>query len=137
MRYLMARSLEFLLGVLLLVAGFLKMADPGSFADSLRMYHLLPSAWIPWVALGLPPVEVITGLALVFRRCRLGARWLAFALYLAFWVAMAQAVLRGIDVSCGCFGEVSWDRTNLRKVLENTLWLLASLFVLRLGEKRR
>lgn len=137
MQYRLARFLELLLGTLLVVAGVLKLMDPPAFGQSLAMYHLLPPALVPWVALALPPLEVATGLGLVFRRARFGARWWALVLYLAFWGAVLQAVVRGIDVSCGCFGEVSWDRTNLRKVVENTLWLLAAVYVIRFGEKRR
>ncbi len=120
------RALEILLGVLLLVAGLLKLPNPQLFADQLLAYHLFPGAWIPWIAVFLPALEVVVGLALVFRRFRFGARLWAFLLFAGFWVAVLQAAVRGIDTTCGCFGAASWEHTDWRKVLENTLWLLAS-----------
>ena len=53
------------------------------------------------------PAECIAGLGLVFsRRVRLFAGAVA-VLLVVFLVALSQAALRGLDVSCGCFGGVS------------------------------
>jgi len=50
---------------------------------------------------------MICGLALIFRRLYSGALALLLALLLVFIGASIAAKVRGIDISCGCFGRVS------------------------------
>ena len=58
--------------------------------------------------------------------------WLATALMVVFTVAVAQAVARGLDFECGCFGTADGSRVGARKLLENTgLTILAAISGLR------
>jgi hypothetical protein len=59
-----------------------------------------------------------------------GALSLTFGLMALFFVAVLQAVLRGIDGSCGC-GTPGEDLLSWTKVLENTLFLLMAFVVWR------
>ena len=59
------------------------------------------------LALYLPWLEIICGLALVLRRLYSGALALLLALLLVFIGASFAAKARGIDITCGCFGHVS------------------------------
>ncbi|MET0384533.1 MAG: MauE/DoxX family redox-associated membrane protein [Polyangiales bacterium] len=90
-----------------------KLIDPGSFAADIENYRVVPDAWAGHIALYLPALELVIALALLWPRYRQGAALLATGCLLAFGVAMAQARVRGIDLSCGCFGaafesKVSW-----------------------------
>jgi putative oxidoreductase len=90
-----------------------KLIDPGSFANDLLNYRMLPEALVGLFALFMPALELIIALALLWPRFQRGAALLSGALLLTFAVAMAQARIRGIDLSCGCFGaafesKVSW-----------------------------
>ncbi|HEU4410412.1 MAG TPA: MauE/DoxX family redox-associated membrane protein [Polyangiaceae bacterium] len=93
------------LGALFLVAGALKLRDPYAFALEIANYQLFP-ALAPWLAAALPATEIVVGVALVAGPrpwARAGA--LAAALLLgAFTVAATSAVVRGVNISCGCFG---------------------------------
>ena len=59
------------------------------------------------LALYLPSLEIICGLALIFRRLYSGALVLLLALLIVFIGASFAAKARGIDITCGCFGHVS------------------------------
>lgn len=95
------------LGLLLLYAGAIKIADPASFAEEVANYRMVPEL-APLVAAALPPVEIVVGLVLIFAPAKnawLPAAALASGLMmLVFLVGVTQVVLRGIDTSCGCFG---------------------------------
>jgi hypothetical protein len=93
------------LGALLIIAGALKLGDPTAFAVDITNYRFLPSL-APWLAATLPTVEIATGLGLLAPsgEWRRAAALVAAGLMAAFTVATAQAVGRGINVSCGCFG---------------------------------
>jgi putative oxidoreductase len=110
---LVSRVLCVLVAIVFAAAAVPKLIDPGSFANDLLNYRILPEALVGWFALFMPALELVIALALLWPRFQRGAALLATALLVSFAVAMAQARIRGIDLSCGCFGaafesKVSW-----------------------------
>jgi hypothetical protein len=97
--------LRIALASLLIFAGVAKLADPTAFALEIVNYRLL-SSLAPILAVTLPMIEIVLGLALVAspRAWRRAAAAAVAALMVIFTVAVAQVVARGINVSCGCFG---------------------------------
>ncbi len=90
-----------------------KLVDPAQFAESIANYHLLPTAVIGPLAAGLPVLELVVAAALLVGVHARGAALVAIALLVVFAGGMAQAILRGIDLDCGCFGaatraQVTW-----------------------------
>src|SRR5204863_3296708 len=55
---------QFVLAALFVVAGVLKIGDPPGFAHELHNYRLVPGAAVNAIALVLPWLEVVTGVAL-------------------------------------------------------------------------
>lgn len=95
---------RFVLATLFALAAVPKLLDPTSFARDVENYHLLPPELVALVAVLLPPVELVLALALVTGVHARGAAILTGGLLLAFAGGMAQAIARGIDLDCGCFG---------------------------------
>ena len=91
-------------GVAFVWAGVVKLADPGAFEEGLINYRMLPAGLIAPVAVTLPAIEVAAGLCLIVGFLARGAALLATGLLAIFTVSIVQAVLRGINVECGCFG---------------------------------
>jgi len=101
-----AAAARLLVGAVFLASGLEKAAmPPEEFAAIIQGYWLLPpSAHLP-LALALPPIEVLTGLALLAGYNYRGFSAAAGGLFLAFIVALASTLLRGIPLpDCGCFG---------------------------------
>lgn len=99
------------MAALLLLAGGLKLLDPQTFLFDLANYQLLPEVLLGPVAYALPVLEVLVALALFHPDYEDAAWLLAAGMFLAFGLAVGSAVVRGLDVSCGCFGAaltVSW-----------------------------
>lgn len=84
-----------------------RLLDPMEFARDIDNYKILPWTICVGLALYLPWLEVICGLALIFRRWYSGALTILFALLLVFIGATIAAKTRGIDITCGCFGHLS------------------------------
>ena len=109
------RTIGLLVGALFIFAGLTKMVDfqpfrvldPMDFARDIDNYKILPWWMSVRLALYLPWLEIICGLALVFRRLYSGALALLLALLIVFIGASFAAKARGIDITCGCFGHVS------------------------------
>jgi uncharacterized membrane protein YphA (DoxX/SURF4 family) len=91
------------------VAGAIKLPDPGTSVQAVRAYQLLPSGIVPTVGQLLPMVEIVIGLTLVVGLLTRGAAVLSALLYLAFIVAIASVWARGITIDCGCFGGGGFD----------------------------
>jgi putative oxidoreductase len=106
-RGIACRIAPILLGALFIYAGAVKLLDPVRFAGDIENYHLLPWPVGVRLAFYLPWLEILCGLALIFRRLYSGALVLVFALMLVFIGATISAKVRGLDISCGCFGHVS------------------------------
>jgi uncharacterized membrane protein YphA (DoxX/SURF4 family) len=96
--------LRLVIGGAFLYAGYLKIREPQAFADSIASFKLLPSELINLMAMGLPPLEVILGVMLATgwrgRVASLGV----LVLSIIFAFALGQALMRGLQVDCGCFG---------------------------------
>lgn len=110
------------LGGLFVVTGALKLADPSAFAVEIHNYQLFP-ALAPILAATLPAMELAIGASLVA-----GPRpWLragalsSLALMAVFTVAVGSAALRGINISCGCFGAGSGPITWMTVARDLTL----------------
>jgi putative oxidoreductase len=102
---LLAMAMRLALGGLFVVAGLLKLRDPAGFAQEIVNYDLAP-VLAPYLAIALPAVEVVAGLALIafppaWRRA--GAVTVA-GLMLMFLVATLVVIARGVNIECGCFG---------------------------------
>lgn len=113
----------FLAGVFL-YTGAVKAWDPGAFVLNVRSFQMLGDPWAAWVALGLPWLEVWTGLALLLGGWARGALLVSAGLSVAFIAAFVQAWVRDLDVTCGCFGK-SENKTNFVAALAIDFSLLA------------
>lgn len=88
-------------------AGVLKIADPLEFAQSIENYQVFPHFVAFFIALFLPWIEVLSGSLLIFGPLRRSSALLISLMLVGFIGLVGQAVLRGIDTSCGCFGSFS------------------------------
>ncbi len=124
-------------GGIFLAAGVLKVRDPLRFASDISNYALLPWSLGVRVALFLPWLEILCGLALIFQRLFDGAIVLTLAMTVLFIGVTVWARAQGIDVSCGCFGTVSSNLTLTWHLALNggILAALIALWLLRRGSR--
>jgi putative oxidoreductase len=114
-------------GLLFIAASYYKILSPGAFAHQIYNYKLLPVWAINPLAITLPWLQLFCGLALIFNRGARGASLLAVLMILTFQAALASALLRGLNIACGCFktgGEAATWKTFGRDFLflVLTLW---------------
>jgi uncharacterized membrane protein YphA (DoxX/SURF4 family) len=101
------RIVDLIIAAIFIYAGALKALDPVQFAHDIDHYKILP--WTIGVALAfyLPWLEIFCGVALIFRVFYRGALAILTALVVIFLGATIAAKLRGLDITCGCFGHAS------------------------------
>lgn len=120
------------LGAVFLWASLDKLADPAAFAEAIFNYRMLPLSIINAVALGLPFLEAACGaLLLIGLLCDSCALILAI-LCGSFALATTSAIMRGLDISCGCFHSQGPSLNWLSPLLDLALLGLA-VSILRSG----
>lgn len=92
------------LGALFIWAAVTKLPDMAAFAQDVANYRVVPAALVPFVASAVVGIELLAGLALVAGVMTRAAATVIAGLLAVFTVFLAQALLRGIDLRCGCFG---------------------------------
>ena len=100
---LLVSLLRVALGAVFIVASLDKIQNPEAFATTIANYRLLPYTVINGMAIVLPWLEVVTGTLLVLGVWIRASTTLVWGLLLLFSVAISQALVRGLDISCGCF----------------------------------
>jgi len=93
-----------ILGALFLWASATKVPDMAAFAESVANYRIVPPALVPAAAAAVVGIEIVAGVALLANAWARAAAWLLAALLSVFTAGLASALLRGIDLACGCFG---------------------------------
>lgn len=102
---LIREIVAWLIACVFIYAGLRKGLRPDLFLVDIESYHLVPYRLAYLAAYGLPALEVVAGLALLYRPYRRTGAWVLLGLTVIFMVALTQAWGRGLDISCGCFGK--------------------------------
>jgi putative oxidoreductase len=133
-RNILWRIVDLIVGGVFIYAGALKALDPIRFAIDIDNYKILPWAISVRFAFYLPWLEILSGLALVFRFLYRGGLSILSALVLIFLGATIAAKVRGLDITCGCFGHASQD-WSFPQHLAIDLALLAAIAILLFKDK--
>ncbi|HEX8296673.1 MAG TPA: MauE/DoxX family redox-associated membrane protein [Chthoniobacteraceae bacterium] len=127
-----------IVGGLFIYAGAVKAFETEEFTREIQRYAL-----IPWpdatllLALYLPWLELVAGVAVIVRRLQVGALAILLLLMLMFTAALTSAWTRGLDIECGCFGKSKQSiRTNFPGLLARDLAILAGAGLLLAAEWR-
>ncbi len=131
------RALEIIVGGIFVYAGVLKALDPLRFASDIENYHILPWSISARMAFYLPWLEILCGLALITTRLARGAVAILTALALTFIAATIAAKVRGIDITCGCFGRASQNWSFPAHLAVDLALLIALIFLFRRASDTR
>lgn len=92
-----------------LYAGAVKIVHPRAFQESILDYQLVglvPAALLAW---WLPWFEVLCALSLWWPRFRHAGLAGTTLMVIGFLIILVSAVVRGLSISCGCFGASGHD----------------------------
>ena len=131
MKNLAKAIMRLLLGAILIYASIGKVTNAGDFATALSNYRLLPSSLVLLGSLVIPWLEFILGLLLITGRWLSTVTFMTAVLFLIFTMAHAQAIVRGLDISCGCFElSDSGSKISSLTLFRNILLFSGALFIM-------
>ena len=110
-------------------ASLVKLLNPKVFAHALAQYQLIPDSLLPLVAIGLPAVELLAGLGLIYD-LRISLIIIQLML-LVFILILGYAILNDLDIDCGCFTlDELTERTTVKGAFIRDLLMMAAVFFL-------
>ena len=128
------RIVDLIVAGIFIYAGALKAFDPVQFASDIDNYKILPWPISVAVAFYLPWVEIFCALGLIFRFLYRGALSILTASIVVFTLATIAAKVRGLDITCGCFGHAS-QHWSFPAHLSTNLAILAALVALLVSNR--
>jgi len=117
------------IGGFFLYAAVPKIVEPLAFATSISHYGLMPLWAVNAMALVLPWLELLAGVGLLLGYRTKTSAFVSGILLIAFTAAVAWAVMNGLHIDCGCFGESGGEEVSWLKVGKNTLMLLGCVLL--------
>ena len=123
-------AIRLVLGVVFIYAAVDKIAEPGKFAQNIYNYRMLPDAFINFMALTMPWLEIICGgliIAGVFVR---GSAFLIAFMLLIFIIAISFALVRGLDISCGCFSQEGGHEVAVDLLIRDIAMFIGAVLVM-------
>ncbi len=113
-----------ILGLVFIYASLDKLTHPAAFAQIIDHYHILPYSVLHLLALILPVVEFVVGGSLILGVGTRGAALLTALMTLVFMAGLTSAIIRNLDISCGCFNTDGGHGVGLSLLWRDFLLLL-------------
>ena len=122
-------AIRILIALVFIIASIEKIADPFDFANDIKNYDILSNFLINITAIILPWVELFVGLMILLGIKIKANSILVIIMLLIFNIAVFSAWMRGLNIDCGCYGDVAHQTVGWQKLLENFL-LIGLSFIL-------
>lgn len=124
-----------ILGVVFIYASLEKIQNPAGFAQAIYNYRMVPEALINIMAIALPWLELVCGVLIIVGVFVRGSALLIGAMLAVFIVALSSAILRGLDISCGCFTLEGGRGIAGKTLVEDILLMICVAIALLYGGK--
>ena len=125
------------LGAMFLYSAWSKVQDPGMFQTMVDNYRMLPACTTAIFAVTMSMAELLVGAMFIFTKWTREAAFATGVMIAMFIAALAQAQARGLDISCGCFGESEKGAGALLSAIARDVALLVPTVWLLLKGQRR
>ena len=94
---------RWILGLTFIYASYHKILAPADFAKIIYGYDLFPNEAINVIAIVIPFVELIAGLALILGIYPRAAALIINGMLVAYTIVLSINLIRGHEFDCGCF----------------------------------
>lgn len=117
-------AVRLFIGGLFIYASYYKIVQPADFARSIWYYHMVPGNLINLMAIILPWLELICGIAIIIGLWYRGAVIWMNLMTVMFIIALSIAYARGISIDCGCFKAAAASTNSARDTLIRDIGLI-------------
>lgn len=119
------------LGLVFIYAAIDKIADPYIFAVDIRNYQIIPDALSNILAVLLPWIELICGISLITGFYIRSSALLIASMLVIFIIAIILAVIRGLNIDCGCYHTLNDSaKVSYQKLIEDFIYFIMSVYLI-------
>ena len=130
---------RWILGLTFIYASFDKILSPADFAEIVYGYDLFPHVFINLIAIIIPFLELVAGLALIIGFYPRSSAIIINMMLLAFVAALTINIFRGHEFDCGCFaaGQSGYTGSSEVTVLRDIFYFLCGMLIILFEGNRR
>jgi uncharacterized membrane protein YphA (DoxX/SURF4 family) len=130
---------RWILGGIFIYASIDKIIAPDHFAKIIYGYYLFPEYSINLIAIILPYLEMVTGVAMIAGIYPRSAGIILGALLLFFSIAISINLVRGVEFDCGCFSvdEPGYLLTAKQLLVRDIILFLFSIYLVVFPGERK
>ena len=130
MKSLLLITLRWSIAVIFIVAGITKILNPFTFAEDIDNYRMLPYLLVTIMAIVMPWLEIFSGIFLVVGKLRQGAIFILLLLNVIFLIAITSAIIRGLDITCGCFAITNeGTKVGITRLIQDILLFVSLIYI--------
>ncbi len=131
--------IRWLFGITFMYASYHKIVEPDQFAKIIYGYYLFPEFTINLIAIILPYLELLSGLALILGIYPRSALLILESMLFSFIVALSINFIRGHNFDCGCFSfsEPGYGYSVLTLIVRDVIYFILGLHPLFFTKHRK
>lgn len=122
---------RWILGVTFIYASYHKIISPADFAKIIYGYDLFPSYTINLIAIILPHIELLSGVALIVGIYSRSAIIIVNGMLFFFIIVLAVNLIRGHEFDCGCFSVdgIGHETSAATMLIRDIIYFLLGLYI--------
>jgi len=126
------------LGSIFIYASYHKIIAPDEFAKIVYGYDLFPSETINLIAITIPFIELISGIALIIGIYTRPAVIIIIGMLAAFIIAISINIIRGHEFDCGCFSsDTSQAANSAWQILgRDMIFMMLGIYIFAYGQEK-
>jgi putative oxidoreductase len=127
-----------LLGSIFIYASYHKILAPDEFAKIVYGYDLFPSETINLIAIIIPFIELISGIALIIGIYTRPAAIIIIGMLAAFVIAISINIIRGHEFDCGCFSSDTSQAVNSvwQTLGRDMIFMMLGIYIFAYGQEK-
>jgi uncharacterized membrane protein YphA (DoxX/SURF4 family) len=122
--------LRLVIGITFIAASLDKIAHPKYFADVIYSYKLLPLSLVNLVSAIMPMLELVAGITIILGLWTRESSLVLTGLTFIFIVAISINLIRGLEISCGCFEVISDSMIGIDLLVRDILLFIAGVLII-------
>ncbi len=117
-------------GLMFIVVGIGKINNAAEFAEEIRNYLILPEFLLNIAAISISWIELFVGIFILFGiKIKSSSLLVAFML-IVFTTGVIIAMMKGLNINCGCYAQIASQKVGFPKVFENIGLFILTLILL-------
>jgi len=129
-------TIRLYVALVFILSGLDKINDLSTFSNAIENYKLLPIGLVNIFAIIIPWIEVIAGAMLLMGIFIKENSLIIFSMLSVFTLAIFFALLKGLNIDCGCQGTSQGQQIGVFKLIENIALMIGAFLGIKFPRQK-